>query len=300
MANHNRGKLISARQAILTTILYSDIFHFPLSKEELWRFLIAKERIPRKTFEESLESFPQLFAKDGYYCLRGREALIAKRKADQKEFTKKMQRAWWVAGHLAIIPTILFIGITGGLAAGSVTKDDDIDLVIIVKKNTLFVSRLLLILILEGFGVRRRWGQRHTADTVCVNLLLDETALSWFENFQDLYTARELAQISPLFERDKAYHRLLAANKWLYKFLPNVHAFAVPRKIGTIKSIPVFIANPFFESLFRFLQLSRMKRHHTREIVKKDVLAFHPIDYRSKTLKQLSLKMRQFGLLTKI
>ena len=60
------------------------------------------------------------------------------------------------------------------------------------------------------------------------------------------------------------------------------------------------IFNTFTEFLTRFLQMSIMKRHQSIETISKHVLAFHPYDYRLKTLKQMKLKMLQFGLLTKI
>jgi len=304
MANNNKGKLTSAGRAILTTILYSDIFHFPLTREELWHFLIAKEEISRRAFDSSLPLLKEYIAHtDNYYCLIGREEIITKRKKNRAEVAKKMQQVCLIAGKLSAIPSLLFIGITGGLAAGNVTQDDDIDLVIIVKKNTLFLSRFLILSVLESLGVRRFRNQKNTADTICVNLLFDETALAWFENFQDIYTAREIAQIFPLFERNSTYHRFLAANSWIHQFLPNLtyHRPVVSKmqEKGIAKFGTFFVSNFLLETFFRLLQMSSMKKHQTRETITKHILAFHPIDYRVKTLRQLRLKMRQFGLLTK-
>ena len=232
-----------------------------------------------------------------------------------------MQRARFVAEKLSHIPSILFIGISGGLAVGNVTKNDDIDFVIIVKKNTLFVSRLLVLFILQSLGVRRFRNQKNTADTVCVNLLFDETVFSWFKNNQDVYLAREIAQIVPLFERNNMYYQFLLSNRWIKKFLPNVskssllkQGSGIPhshkgtsfyegsvavRDDSKIKFLKMVFINPFFEMLSKMLQVGWMKRHRTSEIIDKHVLAFHPFDYRAETLRQLRLKTRQFGLLTK-
>ena len=309
MAYSNRSlPFAPAQQAILTTLLYSDIFSFPLTQDELWKFLITEKKLSRQEFERGLHLLRKfLVFKNGYYCLSGKEKSIAKRRENLTEVEKKMRRAHVAAKKISIIPSVLFIGVSGGLAVGNVTQQDDIDFVIIVRKNTLFVSRLLILGILESLGVRRSRNQKTTADTICVNLLLDETSLAWFEKNKDIYIAREIAQILPLFERNDIYQRFLFSNKWIQNFLPNIGFLSSSSlrsgrgndRVGA-KIINMFITNSFLESFLRFLQMSLIKRHQTNEIVTKHVLAFHPNDYRVKTLRQLRLKMRQLGLLTKL
>src|SRR5579862_5317869 len=134
-------KYTSSEQAILTTILYSAIFSFPLTKGELWKFLITKKKISREEFGEGLRLLKKFIVyQKGYYCLPGIEKIIAKRIQNKSEVEKKMKRTRFIAEKLSRIPSILFIGVSGGLAAGNAGKDDDIDLVIIVKKKTLFMS----------------------------------------------------------------------------------------------------------------------------------------------------------------
>src|SRR5687768_3690701 len=41
-------------QAVLKTLLYSDIFDFPLTKHELWKFLISPREIDKKLFDQAL------------------------------------------------------------------------------------------------------------------------------------------------------------------------------------------------------------------------------------------------------
>jgi predicted nucleotidyltransferase len=294
-----------SEQAILTTILYSDIFSFPLKKDEIWSFLICEKKVSPHIFNAALLSLrKQVIYIDGFFCLKGREEIIAKRKKNSKEMMKKRKRAEQVAEKLAQIPSILFIGVSGGLASGNVAKDDDIDLVIIVKKDTVFTTRLLIICVLEFLGVRRSRNQEQTADTICVNLLFDEAALDWSHFRQDVYTAREIAQIIPVFERNDMYLRFITSNKWIKQFLPNVK-FANKNLLQIashvfLTGIVWIILNPVSESLSRRLQMRYMNPHRTTEVVSKHFLAFHPNDYRTQTLRRLRLKMRQFGLLTNI
>jgi len=308
-------KYTSSQQAILTTLLYSDIFSFPLKKDEFWFFLISNKKVTSQGFDRGLNSLKKLIVyKSGFYCLKGREEIITRRRKNYPEFEQKMRRALWVTQKLSRIPSLLFVGISGGLAVGNVTKDDDIDLVVIVKENTLFMSRFLVLIALEIIGVRRSRNQQYTSDTICVNLLFDETALGWFAKHKDMYTAREIGQIVALFDRNNTYKRFIHANKWIGEFLPNVVSSEVDFNHPGKRSAPrikrfwtsqndgfgvKLLINPFFEKFSRWLQLSIIKRHRTNEIIENHILAFHPNDYRIKTLKQLRLKMRQFGLLTK-
>ena len=307
MVRFNNKKNIyntSAQIALLTTILYSDIFSFPLTRDELWDFLISERKVTKADFTKGLQTIQkEIVYKDGYYCLKNREAIIKKRKENFVEVEKKMKRARFVARKLAAIPSIFFIGISGGLASGNVSANDDIDLVIITKKNTLFVSRFLIVLLLQLQGARRFRNQKNVADTICVNLLFDETALGFFADKQDIYTAREIAQIIPLFEREDMYRRFFNANDWIYKFLPNVVSQKTQQIREDSEIFLLFLChimnNTFFEIMLRTVQIAWMSRHQTKEIVKKHVLAFHPNDYRIKTNGKLRLKMQQLGLLTK-
>ena len=290
-----------AEKAIITTILYSDIFSFPLTRDELWKFLLSERKITQAAFDSGLKRLQQVVCIDGYYCLKNRERIIVRRQKNIAESAYKMERAHDVVKKLSAIPSILFIGVSGGLAAGDAEKKDDIDLVVITKKNTLFTTRFLVLCILQRLGIRRKRNQKNAADRICVNLLFDETAIGWFGQQIDVYTAREIAQIVPLFERDDMYQRFLEANSWIRQFFPNVLqkvSFRNKQKFKEALFYRIFL-NSFTEAALYILQTQWMKRHKTKEVVTKHLLAFHPNDYRIFILKKLRLKMRQFGLLTK-
>src|ERR1700722_4167614 len=117
MVNNKRGlSFTTAEKAIFTTILYSDIFSFPLTKDELWNFLLSERKITRGAFDIGLKKLQQVVYKDGYYCLKNRESTIARRQKNIAESTNKMKRARDVVKELSAIPSIFFIGVSGGLA----------------------------------------------------------------------------------------------------------------------------------------------------------------------------------------
>jgi hypothetical protein len=298
---------MESNNAIVKTLLYSDIFDFPLTKNELWQYLMTDLVITKGQFEKSLIDLltankPLITKKDDLYCMHGREKIIVKRQKNASEVTKKLKLADKAVAYLSYIPTISFIGLSGGLSVGKATKHDDIDLFIITKKNTLFLTRLYVLFVLEVLGLRRRRIEPNPADKICTNFFLDETHLSWPKQSRDIYIAHEIAQLKPLFERNNTHKIFLQKNRWVQAFLPNtLQAIerATPKNVRNFLSLQAvsLMLRPA-EPLASLLQKSVMKRHQTTETITKERLALHPNDYRPKTMRLLRLKCSKLGLLT--
>lgn len=185
---------------MLKTVVYADIFDYPLSGKELNRFLISGDSLPK--------------IKKNYYCLPGRGRLIALRRKRGVFSRQKWPLAVKAAKTLALVPWIRMVAVTGALAMGNADKDDDIDLMVITSKNRLWLSRLLSL----GLIFPRLRRAKKVNNRVCLNLWLDETALTL--EHQDLYTAHELCQARPVLNRGQTYQKFIGANLWYKKFLP--------------------------------------------------------------------------------
>lgn len=302
----NNSRFSLSEEAIIKTLLYSDIFDFPMTRHELWNFLISDRKLSRQEFTDALANLSlYITQKDGYFALRDRETIIKKRKKNIPEVQKKFHIARRVVKYLSYIPTIRFIGISGGLSLGDATSDDDIDFFIITRKNTLFMTRLLVLGLLEFLGLRRKRSDAAPADKICVNLFLDESRLSWPAKKRDLYTAHEIVQVKSLFEREGTYKRFLESNTWVKNFLPNsldekyiFMGAGWKTDYQTLRFISFFFFSRPIEHLMRFFQEQYMQTHRTTEHVSKTLLALHPNNYRFKTLEILRSKCEKLGLLT--
>ena len=288
----------SAEKAIVKTLVYSDIFEFPLSYDELWRFLISKKPVSKKSFNKTLNNKSQEFkVKKGWYYLPKRESLIKTRLQRIKESKKKIEYAKRIASYVSFIPTVCLIGISGALSMENSDSQDDIDLFVITKANTIFLTRFVLILILQAFGVRRNRAAQYAANKVCLNMLIDESAMAFPVARKDLYTAHEIAQMKPLFERNNTYQKFLGANLWVKEFLPNhsqknAEVSVVPRSVLRSSAL-VLSALEFFA---KKLQLWYMKRHITNETITNRMLAFHPLDYKKIVFKEYKERLRKYKL----
>lgn len=215
-------------KAILRTLAYSDIFDYPLTEEEIWKWLVLENRRQktedRKRFAHSLGfalNSRQIRVTKGFYHLPIREEIVKIRQQRRIYSKLKLKLAEKVAGILRLIPWIKLIGITGALAMNNADKDDDIDLLIITAKNRLWLTRLFSVSLVELIGKRRRPGDKKVKDKICLNMLLDESHLTIPEKERDLFSAHEVCQMKPLWEKDRTYQEFLKANQWSQEFLPN-------------------------------------------------------------------------------
>ncbi len=251
-----------------TSILYHDIFDFPLTKRELLRW-----NTPYKT-----KTKKKVVEKDGYFFVEGREDLVEKRKLRQKNSLKKLIYAKKVVKLLSQIPTIQMIGITGSLAMMNADVSSDVDFMIVTKRGTLWTTRLTALLLLKLKGIKtRRFGNKNQKDKICLNLWLDESSLRW--NKRNIFTAHEIAQVLPILEKDWTYEEFIRKNRWIKKYWPNGAMFVGKkrRKSSSNFNISTLLIR-LVEPVFFFLQKVYMARKITNEEVKKNRAAFHPVN----------------------
>src|SRR5690349_900789 len=128
--------MTAMERAILRTIIYSDIFNYPLTKEEIYKYLISEKPISKRSFDEELKKGTPLRGlafMDGCYFKSNKKRLVNVRNRREKISQKKLLIVRSVCNILQFIPTISFIGISGGLAMENADEKDDIDLFIICK-----------------------------------------------------------------------------------------------------------------------------------------------------------------------
>lgn len=279
--------MVNKTRPILTALTYSDGFNFPLTLDELWLFLppstIKKEELPHLIKKSSLVSM-----RGAYICLTGRESVCDTRRKHDTQVQKQREKAQKIADILSRLPWVLCICISGSLAAGQYKDHDDIDFFVITKQDTIWLSRLYILGILQILGKRRRKEELHAPHSICVNMFIDTKGLFLGVLGQDIYIAREIAQLKVLVNKQKTFEKFLIENRWVKTFLP--HAFTLH---------PVHIPDPRASSfsrcmntLARFLQMKSIARTKTTERIEEHLVAFHPADYHLRILAQFEAKVR--------
>lgn len=296
------------QKAILSTLIYADLFDFPLTKNELWQRLIASTSINtpgagfdspgvkdlKKNFELRLAKLleSKKVEKQGqFYFLPGRKNIVGLRKVRAKWSREKLKKANKIVSLLKIVPFVKLVAVTGSVASGNAKKDDDIDLFIITSGGIVWMTRFLVTILTILTGVRRFPGQKNVEDKVCLNLFLAEDHLDAFAKKGDLFLAYEIAQLKLLWQREGVYQQFLSANKWAINFLPNFSEREIVVVKNTSDGCPVKKGLPLrlaalVEDLFYRFQLRWMEKKKTIEMTKPHLIAFHPRDDRSRILKR--------------
>lgn len=294
-------KFSALEKAVLKTLVYADIFDYPLTLPEIEKYLITNTSTPKIKISLALESLllkKILEFKSPFYFFTSRESLSIIRQKREEESRKKMKIVSSVCTSLSFIPSILFIGVSGGLAMKNVDREDDIDLFIIVEENRMWLTRFAVLLILQSLGRRRGRREKNARDKICVNMFMDEKYLTLSKDDQDIYGAHEVSQMIPVVNKNQTYEKFLSANAWVKNYLPNWLEID-DKKFRDEKSEQQRNENlvlDFLESLAKKFQVWYMQRHRTREIISDTLLAFHPVDNRKKILTEFEKRPEKYTI----
>lgn len=293
----------SNEKAIIRTLLYSDIFDYPLHKDQIWKYLISEKKVAKDRFDQKIKEINTIVYREReMFFIKGKNSEILERIRKTWESDKKIRKAYNIIKKLFTIPTVRFIGISGNLSMMNAEKKDDIDLFVITSKNSAWITRILLITMLKLMGKHRKRGDVNVSDKYCLNMIVDEEALALPNNLRNLYTAHEIAQLMPVVERENTYRRFVNANSWVIKYLPNSISEMKKQKIEKIRKsnwnnlVVKLLGMRIIEKTAMLFQKFLIKRNLSREIIKDNFIALHPIDYSGKILSSYSSKLSQYGL----
>ena len=182
-------------------------------------------------------------------------------------------RAKLAARLLKLVPWIEVVGVSGGLARNNVDKADDIDLFIITKPGRLWLSRLMGILLMELTGWRRLPDQNDTnsAQKICINVWIDGSYLAL--NKPSVYLAHEVLQSEVIWQRRQAYYKFLAANQWVFDWLPNWVGVYKPKNNQQSVRSPGWYLTDYLETVARYWQLKIMSTARGEERIEKGQLS---------------------------
>jgi cellulose synthase/poly-beta-1,6-N-acetylglucosamine synthase-like glycosyltransferase len=212
-----------AWRAIQKTIAYSDIFDYPLTAQEIYRYLVGLAE-PFDNIQAILDeqlSRHNVSFQDGYYTLPDREHIISIRECRQKTANGLWPKAVYYGNWISHLPFVRMVAVTGALAMNNVDPGADIDYLIVTEPGRLWLCRALVILLV-------RWASLKGV-ALCPNYMLSERALVFSDH--SVYTAHELAQMIPLTGLE-IYARIHQLNQWTEQFLPNAN---IPRDRPPLK-----------------------------------------------------------------
>ena len=200
-------------RSILKTILYSDLFEYPLTPDEIAHYLVgmssSADRV-QASLAGPIWLDGQITRVGSYITTRGREALVKRRLDRALSSDRLWRRARRFVRVLGCLPFVRMVGVTGALAMHNSADGDDIDVLIVTARDRVWLTRALSVLLVyigKFFG-----------DTLCPNYVISENALAL--EARTLFVAHEFIQMVPVYGL-AVYDRMRAANCWINPLLPN-------------------------------------------------------------------------------
>lgn len=279
------------------SLVYHDLFSYPLKKEELVFWGIGEDGRPTHFTEKT----------GGFWHLPEKKNIVLSRIAKQNTNKTKLNIARKAVKILSFIPSIKLVGVSGALSMENAKGEDDIDLFILTSVDTLWITRLLSLMFLKVFGIPvRRFGEKDIKNKLCLNLWVDERNLSLSQR-RDIYTAHEILQIKVLYDEKGAYKKFLMANSWVREFFPKgfenrvkctVHSAQSRKEPGVIavslNSVIAFIFRVFNPPAYA-LQNFYMGSKRTKEVVGIGNAFFHPFPWRENINKMFLVRLERIA-----
>jgi hypothetical protein len=234
-------------RAILETLAYSDIFEHPLTIDELHRFLTTSAT--KAEVQECVVDMKDVLSEHGYYFLSNRNEIVDIRRQREANSRKAYRRAIFYGHILGRLPFIRMVALTGSLAMLNLSKDRDMDYMLVAKPGRVWTARAFALLFAR---VTRLFG-----DVICPNVIVSENALEWKE--RNLYTAREFAQMIPI-SGEELFHGLRVVNKWVKDVLPNHVFLSIVKDLregSTIQFVLEFLLNNKLGQHFESWEMNR-------------------------------------------
>ncbi|MGH2575664.1 MAG: nucleotidyltransferase domain-containing protein [Ignavibacteria bacterium] len=302
----------SIKKDVLRTLLYYDIFNYPLKDNEVFKLLPCNS-IARLEFLEQAKKFSDeknnSFAyKDGYFYIKPNEHYIQQR-LNKESYSKKQWMAARVITHIIKrFPFVRAVLVTGSLSKNNSDKKSDLDFMVITKKNRLWIPRTLLMLFKKIFLL-------NSYKYFCINYFISEESLEIEE--KNIFTAAEIAHIKATFNSG-LMEKFIRSNEWIKDFFPNyitgdpyLHSsgFKVNNNQSYIgKLFEIFFIGKFGDGLnnyFRKVTVNHWKKKYSylddaeRDHMFKStqtVSKTHPGNMQKKILNAYSEKLRQYNL----
>jgi hypothetical protein len=201
--------------SILKTLLYFDLFHYPVTKEEISLFLdIPCRESDLEAGLQQLHDNQQIYLFDCFYCLHDDPALILRRKKDNLRAEQLLKKAVRICRFLYQFPFVRAVGISGSLSKNVADEQADIDYFIITAPGRLWIARTFLHLFKKITFLTNR---QHY---YCMNYFIDQDAYKIQE--QNIYTAMELVTLLPVCG-NTVFQQFYKANSWSRWFFPNLN-----------------------------------------------------------------------------
>lgn len=290
-------------QSIVKTITWFDLFDFPLTAWEVWKFLWMHTAAYAEVVDclNSQTTSGSIASAEGFYFLPGRQDTVYTRKDRYVLAERKFKKLMRVATWLTWLPWIRMIAVCNTLGYSNAREDSDIDLFIITCPRCVWITRFFSVSFLKLFKLRpiltRTSGKpENRRDKIDASFFVDEdhVNLASLALSPDIYLVYWIQQLVPIYDTGNYYDAFISANNWVKEFTPHLQTYtpSYRRRIKptsrTWRQFIIKTTTRLDERFYRWVELKIMPKNlkniantNSNVIISDHVLKFHDQDRRA-------------------
>ncbi|HLD19996.1 MAG TPA: hypothetical protein VJB93_02000 [Patescibacteria group bacterium] len=213
---------------IVHTLLYYDLFDYPLTGVELWQYVISTEKYGLADVIHVARNNTNIVEVHGFFCLKGRESIVHQRMAEYLwalENRKKIRR--WLYWFMRM-PFMRAVLVSGPLALDVSREKSDIDIFSITAPHRLWTARFFTALFLKIFRQRPEvipvLGKQNGSNSgkFCFSMWCTEASLGIGDYAlldDDIHFALWLKHTSPVWSISRdAHKKVVQNNAWVLQY----------------------------------------------------------------------------------
>jgi len=198
-------------EAILKTIVFFDLFDYPLTPVEIYHYLDKKFSLLE--ISEEIKASQALARKNGFYFLNGREEIITLRQKKHNYSVRKFKIAKRFANLFSVWPFVKVIALANSIGQHNLRDGSDIDFFIISAPRRIWLTRLFC----TGLAklLNRRPSAKKKKDKLCLSFYLSEEHLDLADlklPVYDPYFEYWQRSLVLLYNKEGAFERFLKIN----------------------------------------------------------------------------------------
>jgi hypothetical protein len=197
---------------VIRTLLYFDIFNYPLNENEILEFHPHAQR--ENLIIDAIQSLAEkefIFKLNDFYSLHSSFSLAERRQVGNQIANKRLKTAKRFGSIISKFPFVRAVMLSGSISKNFMDEDSDIDYFIVTTPGKLWLTRGLL-------AVFKRLFLFNSHKFFCTNYFIDSDSLEIEE--KNIYTAIEISTLIPVHGRN-LYRQFVERNRWIKHHLPN-------------------------------------------------------------------------------
>jgi len=170
-------------ERIIKTVAYFDLFDYPLTRGEVWRWLCGREagdkRDELETVEREIDALlgKGVFKeKNGFIFAADRDGANFTRESRYRFSCRKWRRARRWAEFFSAVPGVEMVGVGNTLSFNNAKDDSDIDFFIVCAPGTIWRTRFFCAFLPMLFGLRP--SARSNRDKLCLSFFVTNEELN--------------------------------------------------------------------------------------------------------------------------